>query len=204
MFGLKSKIDGFRLRLPDEFIPEQINDKYAKILQDKHGFYYKPIDFLNETIQKVQVLGFNNGTVLQKQVRRGEPTFDENKRVEQNKFMHAASDFVYRSPDNPLNLFDKVLNVDFRYTLGFLNYFILFESFFYQYSRDMKYTKFPEYFNVEIMNERGAIYSKIVLMNPIIDGIDMLDLDYTQPIAASKTFRVVWKYSNLDFQFLES
>ena len=32
--------------------------------------------------------------------------------------------------------------------------------------------------------------------------MDMLDFDFTQPIAQSQTFQVVFKYSNFDFQFI--
>ena len=35
MFSLKGRQDGFRLLLPQEFICDEINDKYAKILQNK-------------------------------------------------------------------------------------------------------------------------------------------------------------------------
>ena len=31
----------------------------------------------------------------------------------------------------------------------------------------------------------------------------MLDLDFTQPVATSQTFRVIFKYSNIDFEFIE-
>ena len=31
----------------------------------------------------------------------------------------------------------------------------------------------------------------------------MLDLNYTQPMAQSQTFKVEFKYNNLDYQFLE-
>jgi hypothetical protein len=39
-------------------------------------------------------------------------------------------------------------------------------------------------------------------MDPIINGMDMLDFDYTQPIAQSGTFKVEFKYSNFDYQFI--
>ena len=71
MLSLKGRQDMYRLILPDELIPEEINEKYTKILLDKKSFIYKPIDLLNETIQKIQVLGFNNGTFAQKQVMTG-------------------------------------------------------------------------------------------------------------------------------------
>ena len=71
MFSLKSRQDNFRLLLPKEFICDEIVEKYTKVLQDAHSFYTTPIDFLNETIQGVQVLGFTGGTVQQQQPGRG-------------------------------------------------------------------------------------------------------------------------------------
>ena len=65
MFTLKGRQDGFRLLLPKDFIPKQIEEKYAKILQESRSFIVKPIDFLNETIQKVQLLGFNDASMTQ-------------------------------------------------------------------------------------------------------------------------------------------
>ena len=203
MFSLKGRQDGFRLLLPQEFICDEINDKYAQILQNQKSFFTKPIDFLNETIQSVQVLGFSDGTVNQPQPGIGHPLIDPN-RVKQNKFLHTATDFTYRSEVNPLQLIDKTLNITFRHTLGFLNYFLLFENFWYLYSRDKQYKDISFTFNIDIINQNGQVYSKIVLYDPIIHGIDMLDLNYTKPVADSQTFTVIFKYSNIDYQFIST
>ena len=203
MFSLKGRQDGFRLLLPQEFICDEINDKYAKILQNQKSFFTKPIDFLNETIQSVQVLGFSDGTVNQPQPGIGHPLIDPN-RVKQNKFLHTATDFTYRSEVNPLQLIDKTLNITFRHTLGFLNYFLLFENFWYLYSRDKQYEDISFTFNIDIIKQNGRVYSKIVLYDPIIHGIDMLDLNYTKPVAESQTFTVIFKYSNIDYQFIST
>ena len=32
--------------------------------------------------------------------------------------------------------------------------------------------------------------------------MDMLSLDYTQPVAQSQSFKVEFKYSNFDFEFI--
>ena len=199
--NLKGRQDRYRLLLPEELIPKEINDKYAKILQRQHSFVYKPIDMINESIQKIQVLGFNGGTQEQNQSMRGEPLRTPT-RVAQNELMHTSTQVPYRSPDGPVSLLDKTLNIDFRHQSGFLNYFLLFESFFYQYSRDTASDSLPDVFTIEIFNEDGEVYCRIMLYNPLIDGMDMLDLDFTQPVAQSQTFRVVFKYSNIDFQFI--
>lgn len=205
MFGLKGRQDGYRLILPKEFICKEIEEKYTKILRSKRSFYTSPIDFVNETIQSVQVLGFQNATFLnQHQSSKGtQSLIYPGERQESNEFMYPSTEYAYRSEKSPLDLMDKTLNIEFRHTLGYLNYFLLFENFWYQYARDRKYDELIPQINVDILNEKGSIYSRIVLDSPIINGMDMLDLNFTQPVAQSQTFKIEFKYSNFDFQFLE-
>lgn len=203
MLSLRGRQDHYGLRFPDNFIPEVLKEKYGKVLKAKKSFIIDPTEFVNETIQKIQILGFNNATVQQQQSGRGTVAKQGEANFERNNFMHTASEYTYRSETNPLNLIDKTLNIDFRHTAGFLNYFILFETFFHQYARDQKSDKLPDRLAIDIYNEAGEIYSRIILYDPIIDGMDMLDLDFTQPVAQSQTFRVIIKYSNIDFEFIE-
>lgn len=201
MFTLNARQDLFRLTLPDDFIVKEINEKYSKIINDNKSFVRRPIDFLNETIQSVQVLGFVEGTVQQQQSAKGNPIINQNRKLE-NNFMHTSTDYSYRSEKNPLALIDKTLNIFFRHTLGFLNYFMIFENFFYLYSRDRKYKEMPDQIPIDIMNNRGEIYSRIVVIDPVINGIDMLDLNYNAPNEAMSTFKVEFKFSNIDYQFI--
>ena len=204
MFTQKRRKDTFRLLLPKELIPKEINAKYARILKEARSFYTRPIDFLNESIQKVEVLGFNNATIVQQQSSRGTPLRNPN-RVDQNNMLHMHADINYRSPDSVLKLIDRTLNIEFRHTLGNLNYFLLLESFLYQYSRDTNYIPDLDYdFTIELLNENGATYSKIVLFRPLIDGLDMLSFDNTSTVAQTESFKCVFKYNNLDYQFIET
>jgi hypothetical protein len=202
MFGLKGRQDGFRLLLPKEFLVPEVEEKYAGILKDKIGYFDSPIDFLNETIQKVNVLGFQDGTMTQDQpVKGAEPTMKPN-RIKQNQFQYAGSQFNYRSGVPPIQLTDKTFNITFRHTLGYLNYFMLFENFWYQFSRDMNYEDLPQRFTIDLFNELGSIYSRVSLFYPMINSMDMLEFDYTQPVAQSQTFNIEFKYSNFDFEFI--
>ena len=56
---------------------------------------------------------------------------------------------------------------------------------------------------VDILNNKGEVYSRIIISSPLINSMDMLGLNYTQPIASSETFRVEFKYSNIDYQFIQ-
>lgn len=200
MFTLPGNKDSFRLLLPDKLIPEEIEEKYTKILVDAKSFITKPIDFLNETIQKVQVLGFQQGTIEQQQNDR--PMLIRTP-GDVYSTQGGSSAWQYRSPGSPLSLIDKTINIDFRHTTGYLNYFLMFESFWYLYSRDTPYIDDLDYdFNVDLLNTNNEIYSRVVLKSPLMDGMDMLDFDYTQPLAQSATFRCIFKYSDIDYQFL--
>ena len=202
MFGLKGRQDGFRLLLPKEFLVPEVEEKYAGILKEKLGYFDSPIDFLNETIQKVNVLGFQDGTMTQDQpVKGAEPTMKQN-RIKQNQFQYAGSQFNYRSGVPPIQLTDKTFNITFRHTLGYLNYFMFFENLWYQFSRDMNYEDLPQRFTIDLFNEIGSIYSRVSLFYPMINSMDMLEFDYTQPVAQSQTFNIEFKYSNFDFEFI--
>lgn len=202
MMSLRSRRDAFKMLLPKEFLCDEIIEKYTKILVKKNSFYTSPIDFLNETIQKVQVLGFGQATFQQQQTTHGAPMINP-RRVEQNDFQYPNTEYSYRSPGSPVSLIDRTLNITFRHTLGYLNYFLLFENFWYQYTRDRDNHDLDYYFSVDIYNEKGSIYSRIVMSDPLIESMDMLDFDFTQPVAQSQTFNVTFKYQNFDFQFID-
>lgn len=202
MLSLKGRQDNWRLLFDDDFLPKEIIEKYSKVLATRKSFISKPIDFINETIQKIQLLGFSNASYQQQQTTHGSPVRNTN-RTDQNYFQGGHDDVSYRAITNPLSVIDKTLNVHFRMSQGYLNYFMLFEAFFFKYCRDTSSQDLDDHFTIDIYNEFGEIYARVILFNPVIDSMDMLDLDFTQPVAQSQQFQVSFKYSNIDFQFIE-
>jgi len=200
MLSLNSRISGFRILFPKNFIHPIVDEKYSKVLKRKHSFFTRPIDVINESIQKIEVLGFSNATVQQQQTGRGKPIIDP-KRIAENNFLHTSTEYNYRAPVNPIALVDRTLNIEFRHILGFLNYIILFENFWYLYSRDESYTDMLRELPIELFDESGSVFCKIIIMDPVINGMDMLSFDYTQPVTNANSFRVEFKYSNFDFEF---
>ena len=201
MLALRGRQDNFRLILPKDFLCKEIEEKYSNVLKEKHGVFKSPIDFLNETIQRVEVLGFTDATIQQQQSSRGEPLIKPD-RIKQNNFMYPSTDYNYRSEVSPIALTDRTINIEFRHTLGFLNYFMVYENFWYMFSRDRTYKELFNRINVDILNELGSIYCRIVLFDPLMNAMNMLSLDYTQPVAQSQSFKVEFKYSNFDFEFI--
>lgn len=202
MFELKNRKDSFRLILPKDFLAKELDEKYTKIITRYNGFYKTPIDFLNETIQKVDVLGFNNAVINQQQ--QVQPQGQLISDGVHSDMSYPSYDNIYRNPQSYLSLTDLTMNIEFKHTLGYINYFMIYENFMYQYSRERTYDELPQYFKIEIFNELGEVLCNILFEKPLINGIDMLSLDYTQPIAQSETFKVEVKYSNLKFNFLKT
>lgn len=98
-----------------------------------------------------------------------------------NRFNHPSAEQYYRSARNPLSMVDKTFVITFRHTLGFWNYFFMFEAFFYQTLRDTESDSdtLKTNFNVEILNSpAGEVISKVVIKEPVIEQIDALDLSY--------------------------
>ena len=54
------------------------------------------------------------------------------------------------------------------------------------------------------MGAGGGGCARRDIEEPMIDGIDMLDFDYTQPIAQSQTFNMIIKYSDFEYEFVEA
>lgn len=202
MFQLKNRKDGFRLLLPKDFLHPILEEKYTKILSKYNGFFISPIEFLNETIQHVDILGFNNAVITQDQQLK--PTsflIDENKF---NDFTYPSYENSYRNPQSYLSLTDLTLNINFKHTLGYLNYFMIYENFLYQFSRESDYKDILTSFKIELFNNIGEIIGTVIIENPLINSIDMLSFDYSKPIAQSETFKVEFKYSNIKFEFNEN
>lgn len=201
MFALQSRKDSFKLTLPDDFLVDEVKEKYANVLQKSKQYVYRPIDFINETIQKVQVFGFSNAAFEQQQPTSAYPLRNVDRRA-QNEFLTGSNAFQYRNTVPPIALTDKTLNIEFRHTLGYLNYMMLMENFIYLYTKDTRSDKMFDNINLELFNQIGEVYAKIQFQCPVINGMDMLDFDYTQPIAQSGTFKLEIKYSNFDYQFI--
>ena len=202
MLGLRTRQNGYRIILPKNFLLPEIEEKYSNILRQKKGFFNSAIDYLNESIQRVELFGFSEAAEQQMQTGTGWPQLDYT-RIEENNFQYPGSEYNYRSSISPMMLIDKTFNIEFRHQAGFLNYFMVFENFWYTFSRDFKELDLCREIPVEIYDEHGVIYCKVTIKDPVLNGMDMLAFDYTQPIPTAMTFKVEFKYSNFNIDFID-
>ena len=206
--SLKARKDGVRFLLPKEFLLPEITEKYTRVLKARKGFFTQPIEYLNESIQQVQAFGFNGATEEQAQTVTGsmpdrQANMYDRSKTEAAAYPYPATSYMYRAQVSPLSLLDRTFSVYFRHMLGYLNYFMLFENFFLMYTRDTKYDEIDMNFNLDILNEHGSVYSRVVLQSPLMNAMEMVDFNFKQPTAQPGQFKVDFKYSNFNFQFMD-
>ena len=146
------------------------------------------------SIQRIQVLGFNEATIEQLQTGRG--TYTENpNRIAQNKFLHTTSQVNYRSETNPINLIDKTLNVEFRHTLGFVNYFMAIDLFNHYYSFENKATHLPCSFDINITDSESTIVSTLHFEDVLLTSVSGLEFNFSSNTVDYKTFELTFAYN---------
>lgn len=196
MLSLSPRYDLFRFQFPRDFIPTEISERYGKIIMEEFGTITSPIDYLNESIQGISFPGISDVNVTQQQ-----HSSNELKRKSNKLNVEPKTDIIYTSTANPLDKINKEFKVTFRMNQGLYNYFMLYEMLFHYICKPILREEEPVLY-VEILDESGVVRSKIKYMDCHIDGIDGLDFSYNKIERDSGTFDVIFKFNNIDFEFV--
>ena len=196
MLSLSPRYDLFRFQFPRDFIPTEISERYGKIIMEEFGTITSPIDYLNESIQGISFPGISDVNVAQQQ-----HSSNELKRKSNRLNVEPKTDIIYTSTATPLDKINKEFKVTFRMNQGLYNYFMLYEMLFHYICKPILREEEPVLY-VEILDESGVVRSKIKYMDCHIDGIDGLDFSYNKIERDSGTFDVIFKFNNIDFEFV--
>lgn len=197
MLSLSPRYDLFKFSFPKDFLPIEIEKKYSKIIRNNQGVITTPIDYLNESIQGVNFPGISDVIVLQAQ----HGSNDIQRRLGRMN-IEPKADMIYQSPANPLDKIERSFKVTFRMNQGLYNYFMLYETLFHQICKPIDRGHQPIYY-IEILNETGEVVSKVIFKDVLMDSIDGLEFNYNKLERDSGTFDVNFKFSNIDFEFME-
>lgn len=199
--SLSPRYDLFRFILPKDFLSDNLQEKYTKILSQDASVLVSPIDYLNESIQGVHIPGISDLMTEQVQhetnsiVRKGSEKGLGRINVEPQ---HTV---VYSTASNPHEKIEREFKVTFRMNQGLYNYYMLYESIFEQLDKDIN--KGPtKVLYIEILDESGKICGKILFNDCYIDGIDGLDFSYDKTTRDTSTFDITFKYNKIDFEFV--
>ncbi len=198
MLSLSPRYDLFRFALPKDFLPVEVEEKYSMLIRSNQAVITTPIDYLNESIQGINFPGISDIIVQQQQhstnsIERKAGRINVEPKREQ----------IYHTPANPLDKIEQSFKVTFRMNQGLYNYFMLYETIFYQICKPNVKKHEPVLF-IELLNEYGEVTAKIVFKDVLIDGIDGLEFNYNKLERETGTFDVNFKFSNIDFEFAQA
>lgn len=194
--SLSPRYDLIRFCLPKTFIPKEIEEKYTKYINKDAYILKSAIEYLNESIQGVNMPGLTALTTLQQQ--HGSNGITRNGSRINVEPMH---EITYFTPENPLEKMDKEFKVTFRNNQGLLNYFMLYETAFHYACRE--YRSDPESeMHIEILSEDGTAIARVTFFDVHMDGIDGLEFNYSKVERESGSFDVTFKFNNIDFEYL--
>jgi hypothetical protein len=196
MLSLSPRYDLFRFSFPKDFLPEEIETKYTNLIRKNQSVITNSIDYLNESIQGINFPGISDIIIQQQQHSSNDIT-----RTSKKLNVEPKREQIYHTPSNPLDKIDLTFKVTFRMNQGLYNYFMLYETIFYQICKP-NVKKHEPILYIELLNETGNITSRIIFKDVLIDGIDGLEFNYNKLERDAGTFDVSFKFSNIDFEYI--
>lgn len=197
MLSLTPRFDLFKFSIPKDFFPKEVIDKYYRILNENQSVIFDPVNMVNESIQGVTIPGISEILEPQPQI-----SYNTNPRGTMRQNVEPHHDNYYKAPSNPIELMEKEFTVTFRQNQGLLNYFMMYETLFHHMCKPLLYEKGEDVFTINILGEKGNVYSQIILYQPQITGIDGLEFSYSKVQRDTETFNVKFNFNNLDYDFV--
>lgn len=198
MLSLSPRYDLFRFALPKDFLPVEVEEKYSAVIKGNQAVITTPIDYLNESIQGINFPGISDVVIQHTQ-----HAFNDTKRVLGKLNVEPKVDVSYQTPSNPLDKIEHSFKITFRMNQGLYNYFMLYETLFYQICKPIARPHHPVFY-IELLNEVGEVTAKILFKDVLMDGIDGLEFNYNKLERDAGTFDVNFKFNNIDFEFVEN
>lgn len=204
MFSLSPRFDLFRFEIPKDYIPDTIRNRYDDLLSKKQGVITNSIDYLNESIQGVNIPGMSDLVHEQPQVSHNSIERSEVGLGRINiEASHVNSTY---SSENPLSRINKEIIVKFRLNQGLYNYLMMYETIMYKYVRSQEeaiHESSHDVFALSLLSDDGLPTARILFYQPKISGIDGLEFSYNKIDREFETFDLTFVYNNVDFLFSE-
>ena len=198
MLSLSPRYDLFKFQLPKDFLPQELDEKYAKLLAKNASVIVSPIDYLNESIQGVTFPGISELLTEQGQIG-----FNSNRDVDGKQGTEPDYKHVYLSSINPLAAISREFKVTFRQNQGLYNYWMMYETIFHKILKD-KRKSYDEVFTLFIMNETGEACARVDMYDNYISAIDGIEFNYNKVDRQTDTFDVLFKFNNIDFNLIDN
>lgn len=182
MAFLSGKNSNFRFEFPKLFVPEEIEKKYAPVLNRIPGnMCTSVISFLNLAIKSVDLEVNPVEYEPIEQVDRGTP-------------YHRLS----RSDFYPDFLWNKKMTITFQLDEAYIIWSILVELFLYYYCIKDKYI--PACPGMEILDCHNKVMYRITFDNLLFTGVSGLEFDFSSAEVEQKTITTNWVANKVDIK----
>ena len=198
---LNARQNGFYLDLPIDFFSPEISKKYEKYYSSLVLPYPTIFDFMSSTIQAVNFPGFDSTLLTQTRPYGKKQDIQSSIPIEDQ--------------------FSKRLEITFKLTDAYLNYFIFLDSALQYLDREAtdpentqnslgtasSFSPKPEvnhpYFNpmrLTLLNNEGYGVASIIINRPMLTKISDFHLSYSSISPQITTFSTVFNYFNFDLE----
>lgn len=174
-----SRNNTFEFNFPKTFMPEKISNKYKAYINRMPSIVEEPLDFLNYTIQSVNLPGMGFDAVEQQQ--------------------KPGRNIQFRSTLPIQELFQKELNVTFQLVDGYINYWMMLDILNYYYSFDNK-NPYIDNLNIRMLDSEGHALITATLIRPLIKNIGELSMSFASNTAEFNTFDVTIGYNDIEIR----
>lgn len=176
---LNARQNSFLFLFPPDFFNAEIKEKYKKYYQSLILPYDSIEEFMTSTIQSIEFPSWS--MTLPQQTRIG------GKKQE------------YKSALPVEDYFKREFTLTFKLTDSYLNYFIFLENAFKFMNFDNK-TQTYSPMRLCLLNNEGYLVSSLIFKNPIIKGMNGLNLSYSSATPDFKTFQANFQYLDSDIE----
>lgn len=203
MLSLSPRYDLFRFMIPRDYIPEYLIEKYNKILSHTSGVLTNAVDYLNESIQGVNIPGISDIIHEQSQISFNSIRRDNRGSTGLGRINIEPShpNMTYNS-ENPLSKIEHEITIKFRLNQGFYNWCLLYEVLLARVMKPELYEHENEMFEIELLNELGTPTTIFKMYQPKISGLDGIEFDYSKTERQMDTFTATITFNNVDIDFI--
>tara|TARA_Y100000385_G_scaffold257693_1_gene285082 strand:- start:1396 stop:1947 length:552 start_codon:yes stop_codon:yes gene_type:complete len=177
---LNSRNNSFDFRLPKDFVPQEVQDKYIDYLRKIPGTLIEnTIDYINYGVQSINMPG-----------------------VEFEPVTQADNDGTtrYHRGRQPIqNLVNREFSIQFQLMDGYINYWILLDTLLYYYA-DQTRQKYTPDLKLRILDAEGLGLASVSFEKPIMKSINELSLSMADSVAEFNTFEVSFVYNKFSIK----
>ena len=187
---LNAKNNQFVFRFPKGFIYPEIEEKYNYYLKRLPTPFGNILDYVNHTVQSVTFPSVQADQIEQWVGRRTSADDNRSKTITKNPQR-------YRQAVDLERLVPKEFTVNMKAADGYLNYWVLYETFrqYLEITNDVEYL--PD-MNIMYLDREGYQMLTVDFRQPLLTGISEVEMNYSSTAMEFRTFGLNFKYNWFD------